>query len=51
MEHNQKMMAFLAGILLKVATDQEVTENEIQSLENIAGELGFDSLDESEFRY
>lgn len=46
-----KILAFLVGVLIKVVCGQEVDQNEVQSLENIAGDLGTYFLDEREFRY
>lgn len=48
---DKNIIAFIAGILLKVITGEDVNENEIQSLENIVGEMGFYDLDKNEFRY
>lgn len=50
-EDERKMMAYLAMILSKVATGQQLNDNEAQSLDNIASELGAYSLAEDEFRY
>ena len=50
-ERERKMMAFMAGMLWKLATDQELDLNETQQLDNIMCELGFQALDEKEFRY
>ena len=33
-----KILAFVVAVLLKVVTGREVSENEIQSLENIEGD-------------
>ena len=51
MSEERKMMAYLAAVLLKISTGQELNDNEIQSLDNIASELGAYSLKEDEFRY
>lgn len=50
-ENKTKMLAFMLGVLLKVVNGDEVTGNEVQSLENIAEDLGTYTLDEKEFRY
>ena len=51
MDAGNKMLAFVALVLLKVVTNQEVTPNEIQQLENVADELGANELATDEFRY
>lgn len=50
-EELQKRLAYVTAMLLKTVTGQELDLNEIQSLDNIAGELGFQNLDEKEFRW
>jgi hypothetical protein len=50
-EDERKQLAFISGMLLKVLTGQQVSENEIQSLDNITSDLGFWNLDEKEFRW
>ena len=50
-EEERKQMAFLAGIRWKLATGQALDDNEIQSLDNIASELGYSQLEEKEFRW
>lgn len=50
-EQERKQMAFLAGMLLKLAHGESLDLNECQQLDNIASELGFNDLDEKEFRY
>lgn len=50
-ENKTKMLAFMLGVLLKVVNGDEVTGNEVQSMENIAEDLGTYTLDEKEFRY
>lgn len=50
-EQERKQMAFLAGMLLKLAHGGSLDLNERQQLDNIASELGFNELDEKEFRY
>lgn len=50
-ERERKMMAFMAGMLWKIANDQWLNLNELQQLDNIMCELGFQDLDEKEFRY
>ena len=49
--NERRKMAFLAGMMHKLACGQCLTDNEIQQLDNIASELGFDDLAEDEFRY
>lgn len=46
-----KILAFVVAVLLKVVTGREVSENEIQSLENIDGAMGVYLEDENQFRY
>lgn len=49
-ERTQKMLAFLAGCVFKMATQKEPLDtNEIQQVENIACELGYYDLQENEF--
>lgn len=50
-ELERKQMAFLAGMLLRLAHGEWLNHNEIQQLDNIASDLGFNELDEKEFRY
>lgn len=50
-EEERKQMAFLAGTLWKLGTGQALDDNEIQSLDNIASELGYFQLEEKEFRW
>lgn len=50
-ERERKMMAFLAGMVWKLANDQWLNMNEVQQLDNIMSELGYQDLDEKEFRY
>ena len=47
----RKMMAFLAGMVCKLDNDQWFNMNEVQQLDNIMSELGYQDLDEKEFRY
>lgn len=50
-ERERKQMGFLAGMLLKLSHGESLDLNECQQLDNIASELGFNELDENEFRY
>lgn len=50
-EEERKQLAYVAGMLLKVVSGIDLTQNEIQSLENIATDLGFYRLPEDEFRW
>lgn len=50
-EEERKMLAYLAMIVSKLASGQELSNNEMQSIDNIASELGAYSLPEDEFRY
>lgn len=50
-DEERKQMAFLAGMLWKMSTGLDLDDNELQSLDNIASELGFHELDEREFRW
>lgn len=50
-EESKKILAYITGLLLKVATGQELTDNEVQSLENIADDLGSWNIPEKYFRY
>lgn len=50
-DEEKKQLAYIAGMLLKIATGQFCDQNEMNSLANIASELGFYDLDEKEFRW
>ena len=50
-DEERKQFAYVVGMLLKVVSGIELTQNEIQSLENIATDLDFYSLLEDEFRW
>lgn len=50
-EESKKILAYITGLLLKVVTEQELTDNEIQSLENIASDLGCRDIPEKYFRW
>ena len=50
-EESKKILAYITGLLLKAVTGQELTDNEVQSLENIAGDLGCWDIPEKYFRY
>ena len=50
-EESKKILAYIAGLLYKVVTGQELTDNEVQSLENIASDLGCWDIQEKYFRY
>ena len=39
-EESKKILAYVTGLLLKVVTEQELTDKEKQRLENIASALG-----------
>ncbi len=45
----RKQLAYLAGIVLKLARGESLTADEEQSLENIVHELGFEKIPEDEF--
>lgn len=47
----KKQFAYVVGMLIKVSQGISLTGNEIQSLENIADDLGFHKLPENEFRW
>ena len=47
----RKFLAYVTGLLLKVVTEQELTDNEIQNLENIASDLGCWDIPEKHFRW
>lgn len=47
----KKQFAYVVGMLIKVSQGISLTGNEIQSLENIADDLGFRDLLEDEFRW
>lgn len=49
-EKYKKIFAFMAKIIYKLSTGQDISNNEIQSLDNIMSELDVE-LDENEFRY
>lgn len=50
-EESKKILAYVTGLLLKVVTEQELTDNELQSLENIASDLGCWDIPEKYFRW
>lgn len=50
-EESKKILAYITGLLLKVAIGQELTDNEVQSLENITDDLGCGDIPEKYFRY
>ena len=50
-EEERRQMSFLARTLWKLATGQTLDDNELQSLDNIASELGYFQLEENEFRW
>lgn len=50
-DEERKQFAYIAGMLLKVVHGDELTLNEIQSLENIASDLRFWDIPEKHFRY
>lgn len=50
-EEERKQLAYVVGMLLKVVSGIDLTQNEIQSLENIATDLDFYRLSEDEFRW
>lgn len=47
----KKQLAFIVSVLVKVIISQEITDSEIQLLENISYELRYMDLEEDEFRY
>lgn len=49
-ENEVKMLAYITGVLLKVTTRQPVDRNDIETLQNIADELGSRFLTGDEFR-
>ena len=51
-EDERKMMAFLAGMLRKIAFYSDyINSDDWQQLDNICYKLGLHELDENEFRY
>lgn len=50
-DKEKKQFAYVVGMLLKVVSGIDLTENEIQSLENIASDIDFYNLSEDEFRW
>lgn len=50
-DRERKMLAYLARMLWKISIGQNLDHNEDQSLDNIADELGFNEIDEKEFRW
>jgi len=50
-EEERMMLAFVAAMLVKVESGLSLTCNEIQSLDNIADELGYNEIDEKHFRW
>lgn len=49
MDEKDKKLAFVVKLLHKVITNNDVTDEEIQALENIASELP--EVDETDFRW
>lgn len=47
----KKIIAFLAQMLYYQSTNQFLSSNQDQQLQNIADELGYNELSEDEFRY
>lgn len=50
-ERERKMIAFLAGMVWRLANGEYPNFNEMRQLDNIMSELGYQDLDENEFRY
>ena len=50
-EREQKVIAFLLGIVFKLSINDALDDNEIQSIRNLMSEFGTNDLDEREFRY
>ena len=50
-DEEKKQFAYVVGMLIKISQGSSLTGNEIQSLENIAEDLGFHKLSENEFRW
>lgn len=50
-EREKAILAYLAKMIKKLACQGTLDGNELQSLENIAEELGYYELNEYEFRY
>ena len=50
-EEERKQLAYIAGLLLKVACDYELTMGEMQSLKNIVDDLGYHNIEEDYFRW
>lgn len=50
-DEERMQVAFVAGMLLKISTGSKLTDEEIQSLQNIVEDLGFYNIPERYFRY
>lgn len=50
-DEERKQLAYLVGMVLKLARGETLDLNEYQSLDNIASDLGFWDIPEKEFRY
>lgn len=50
-DEEKKQFAYLVGMVLKLASGKTLDFNEMQSLDNIASDLGFWDIPEKEFRY
>ena len=50
-EEERKMLAYIAGMLLKISSGEILDSNELQSLENIRDYLGFYHIEEDYFRW
>lgn len=51
MSEIEKMLGFVAKMLIKMSIESELDLDDIQRLENIATDLGYYKLDDCEFRY
>lgn len=50
-EYEEKVIAFLLGVVYKLSIGQDLNFGEVQQLDNLMGEFGTYDLDENEFRY
>lgn len=50
-EEERKQLAYIVGMLLKIARGEELDGNELQSLENMRDDLGFYEIEEDYFRF
>lgn len=50
-EEERKVIAFLLGVVHKLAVGEDIDHNEVRQINNLMDEFGTHYLDEQEFRY